>query len=71
MANEQELDDAIAALATQQDELDTAVQTIIDKLQSIPNVDLTDEIASLQAVQANAKTATDAIAAAVTPPPAP
>lgn len=68
MADEQALDDAIAALAAQQDELDVAVNSIIDKLEGIEGVDLSDEIASLQAIQGKAKDATDAITAAVTPP---
>lgn len=71
MADEQALDDAIAALAQQQDELDAQVQVIIDKLGSVAGVDLSDEIASLQAIQQKAKDATDAITAAVTTPEPP
>ncbi len=72
MADEQALDDAITALSTQQDELDAAVQSIIDKLSGVTSVDLSDEIASLQAIQGKAKDATDKITAAVTTPePAP
>ena len=72
MADEQALDDAITALSTQQDELDAAVQSIIDKLTGVTSVDLSDEIASLQAIQGKAKDATDKITAAVTEPtPAP
>jgi chromosome segregation ATPase len=71
MADEQGLDDAITALSAQQDELDAAVQSIIDKLSGVTEVDLSDEIASLQAIQGKAKDATDAITAAVTPAPEP
>lgn len=65
MADEQALDDAISALAAAQDEESAAIQTIIDKLSSVPNVDLSDEIASLQDIQGKAKSATEAITSAV------
>jgi chromosome segregation ATPase len=71
MASEQELDDAIAGLAAAQEEEGAAIQSIIDKLEGVTSVDLTDEIASLEAIKGRAQEATDAIKAAVNPEPTP
>lgn len=73
MADEAALDAAISDLSAAQDEESGKIDEIIAKLGSVPNVDLSDEIASLQAIRDKAKTATDAITAAVgtTPEPTP
>ena len=62
-AGEEQLKDAIVALAA---DLDAGIQAIKDKIGSIPGVDLTDEIAALE----GARTKFDAAVEEIVAPPA-
>jgi hypothetical protein len=69
MADEQALDDALAALGTQVDELAVAAQAIVDKVAAdAPDVDLTDELQTIQSFTDRVSATTDQISAAAAPP---
>ena len=72
MADQAELDQAIADLTTHTDAIDAAVVALIDKINASPAAaDFATEVASLQAATGNLQAATDAANAAVTPPAPP
>ena len=69
MASEAELDAALTALAGHVSEIQTAAQSIIDKVQNLPGVpDLSDEINTINNLSGNVADTTAAINAAVAPP---
>jgi flagellin-like hook-associated protein FlgL len=69
MADQAELDQAIADLTTHTDSIDAAVTALVDKIgQSPAAADFATEVAALQAATGNLQTATDAANAALTPP---
>lgn len=65
-ATEDQLRDAIVALAN---DLDAGIQAIKDKLDSIPDVDLTDEIALLEGARTKFDAAVQEIVGTTEPPP--
>lgn len=72
MADEQALDDAIAALTSKVTEAVAAAQTILDKVSNLPNApDLSDEIATIQGLGDQLSASTQAMRDAVTAPEPP
>ncbi len=73
MADEGALNTAIDALRDRLDGLKEAVAALIEKVKSLPDVDLTDEIARIEALVAEVGDVTDQITEALSnpePPPA-
>jgi hypothetical protein len=69
MADEAALDEALAGLSTQLDELQSAAQSVLEKVSTLPDApDLTDEIATIQGFGDKLATTTQAMKDAVAAP---
>lgn len=69
-ADQAALDQAISDLTAHADAIDTAVQALVDKINSTPGApDFTAEVAALTTASGNLQTATEAANTALSPPP--
>jgi hypothetical protein len=65
MADEAALDQAISDLSTQLDDLQSAAQSIVDKVSNMPDApDLSDEISTIQGFGSRITSTTDSLKAA-------